>query len=58
MESSMASFLRQVVFMTLVFCVIMFNDVEINDPVVLPILIQLIGQMENDRKDKGNDKGE
>jgi len=57
MESSMASFLRQVVFMTLVFCV-MFNDVEINDPVVLPILIQLIGQMENDRKDKGNDKGE
>ena len=57
MESSMASFLRQVVFMTLVFCV-MFNDVEINDPVVIPILIQLIGQIENDRKDKGNDDGE
>ncbi len=53
----MASFLRHVIFMTLVFCV-MFNDVDINDPVVLPILIQLIGQMENDSKDKGNDKGE
>jgi hypothetical protein len=53
----MPTLLRQVIFITLLFCV-MFNDVDINDPVVLPILIQLIGQMENDRKDKGNDKGE
>ena len=53
----MGNFLRQLICVQLVFCV-MFNDVDINDPVVLPILIQLIGQMENDRKDKGNDKGE
>jgi hypothetical protein len=53
----MANLLRPLVFVTLAFCVI-FNDVDINDPVVLPILIQLIGQMENDRKDKGNDKGD
>ena len=53
----MANLLRPLVFVTLVFCV-MFNDVDINDPVVLPILVQLIGQMENESKDKGKEKGE
>jgi len=48
----MATFFRLLIFATLFYCVIS-NDVPVNDPVVLPVLIELVKQMENNSKGKG-----
>ena len=48
----MATFFRLLIFATLSYCLIS-NEVPVNDPVVLPALIELVKQMEENRKDEG-----
>jgi len=52
-ESSMATFVRALL-LAMLFSGVISDDIAINDPVVLPVLVELVRQM--DQNSKGNKK--
>ena len=53
----MANFYRPLLIVAVVICAIL-NDVPFNDPVVFPVIIQLLMPMEDRSKGKDEDKNE
>ena len=53
----MANFYRPLLIVAVVMCAIL-NDVPFNDPVVFPVIIQLLMPMEDRSKGKDEDKND
>lgn len=51
LESSMATFFRALL-LTMLLCGVISDDIAINDPVVIPVLVELVRQMDENSKGK------
>lgn len=47
----MTTFFRALL-LAMLFCGIISNDIALNDPVVLPVLVELVRQMDDNSKNK------